>query len=280
MTTVLLLWFLALSGQQPPAAAPAVTPAPSVTAPVNPADRTAAEYIVGAQDVLRVTIFGEEELSKQLTVDADGSLDYPLIGRVRAGGRTVRQIQDEIRERLVKGGFLLNPTVAVDIAAYRSQTVYVQGAVRTQGSVQLAANASLMSAIAEAGFTTKSGSTITINHRPSPDGVAPPPLVVDRRDLESGRAQNIRLLDGDVITVAEAERFFITGEVKLPGFYEYDPKLTVQQAIILAGSQTDKARLSGLKIERSVNGKTVTVKVKLQDHFLPNDTIIVPRRFF
>jgi len=275
---VLALWATAV----PPRQAPAL-PAPAAVATPAPAagpDRLPTEYTVGAQDVLKVTIFGEDALSKPVTVDADGTFDYPLIGRVTAAGQTVRHIQDEIRQRLMRGGFLLNPTVTVEISAYRSQTVYVQGAVRTQGSVQLAANASLMSAIAEAGFTTKSGSTITISHRPAATGTAQPPLIVDRRDLESGRAQNIRLLDGDVITVAEAERFFITGEVKAPGYYEYDPKLTVQQAIILAGSQTDKARLSGIRIERTVDGKTVAIKAKLQDRFEPNDTIIIPRRFF
>jgi polysaccharide export outer membrane protein len=274
MMTASLLFVLALlqAPGQPPAPADPLPPA---------GDLPSIDYVVGPQDVLKITIFGEEGLSKTMTVDSDGTLDYPLIGEVHAGGRTVRQIQDDIRQKFVAGGFLLNPTVTVDIAAYRSQTVYVQGAVRTQGAVQLAGNMSLMNAIAQAGFTMKSGSRITVSHRPSPDRPAAPPLVVDRRDLESGRAQNIRLQDGDVITVAEADRFFVTGEVKAAGSYEYDPELTIQQAIILAGGATDKARTGGVYIERLVDGKTEKIKgVKLTDHFQPNDTIIVPKRFF
>jgi polysaccharide export outer membrane protein len=266
MTMILLL--VAFLGWQTPAQVP------------QPPAETPTDYVVGPQDVLNVTIFGEEALSKKVVVDNDGTFDYPLIGRVQASGQTVRKIQDDVRQKLMAGGFLLNPTVGIDIAAYRSQTVYVQGAVRVQGAVTMAGNTSLMYAMAQAGFSTKSGSKITITHRPDGTGPAAPPVTIDRRELESGRAQNMRLQDGDVITVSEAERFFITGEVKAPGPFDYDPELTVQQALILAGGTTDKARVGGIHIDRTVDGKSVSVKAKITDHFLPNDTIIVPRKYF
>jgi polysaccharide export outer membrane protein len=268
MTAIVLLLTL-VSWQTPSPPVPSTPPADAFT-----------DYVVGPQDALNVIIFGEDTLSKKVTVDGDGTFDYPLIGRVQGSGQTVRKIQDEIRRKLIAGGFLLNPTVTIEIAAYRSQTVYVQGAVRMQGAVQMSGNTSLMYAIAQAGFTTKSGSKITISHRPDGNGPAPAPVTIDRKDLESGRAQNIRLQDGDVVTVSEAERFFITGEVKAPGQFDYDPELTIQQALILAGGGTDKARLSGIRVDRIVDGKSVQLKVKITDRFQPNDTIVVPRKFF
>lgn len=278
---VLIVWLLGWqSPQQPPSAPPPIVPPPAAGQPVG---ITAGpnDYVIGPQDGLKVTVFGEEELSRAVTVDNDGSFDYPLVGRINASGKTVRAVQDEIRQKLIAGGYLLNPTVNVEIGAYRSQTIYVQGAVRAQGAVSIAGNTSLMSAIAQAGFTQRSGSKITISHRPADGQPSPPVIVVDRKDLESGRAQNIRLSDGDTITVAEVERFYITGEVKAPGPFDYDPELTIQQALILAGGTTDKARVSGIRIDRTVDGKPVSVKdVKITDHFQPNDTIIVPRKFF
>ena len=68
-------------------------PSPQPPGQVPPGSSAVAEYIVGPRDVLKVTVFGEADLSREVTVENDGTVDYPLIGRMKAAGQTVRQIE-------------------------------------------------------------------------------------------------------------------------------------------------------------------------------------------
>src|SRR5690242_11860460 len=89
-----------------------------------------AEYIVGPQDRLAITVFEEPTLTKTVTVDSDGSFDFPLVGRIAAAGSSVRQITAELKKRLgPPNGFLVNPQVNIEVETYRSQVVYVNGQV-------------------------------------------------------------------------------------------------------------------------------------------------------
>ena len=109
-----------------------------------------AEYTVGVQDRLAITVFGESDLTKVVTVDSDGTFDFPLIGRVKAVGLTARAIEQDVTSRL-KNGYLVNPQVTIEVEAYRSQVVYVTGQVRTPGAVPLTGAMSVMEALARAG---------------------------------------------------------------------------------------------------------------------------------
>lgn len=283
MTILLLVLFVIAQ------APPRVPQPPQPGGQLPPGSAVAADYIVGPRDVLKVTVFGEAELSRDVTVENDGTFDYPLIGRVRAAGQTVRQIEAEIKARLSKG-LIVNPTVNVDIGAYRSQAVWLTGpGVRNAGRYQLAGNATVMSALAEAGFSSDAGSYVIIFHR-QPGGSEGPvnpedptnadQLRVSRKDLEFGRVQGLRLQDGDTIYVPKADTFFISGEVRVPGNYKIDGDLTVLQALSLAGGATEKAAQNRVEIQRITDGKPVKVKAKLTDLVKPGDTIIVPRRYF
>ena len=237
-----------------------------------------------------MTVFGVPELTRDVTVDTDGTFDFPLIGRVKAAGQTVRGVEAELKSRL-SNGFLVNPTVNVDVGAYRSQTVYILGEVRDPGRKTLAGNASIMGALAEAGFTTNAGSYVIVSHRPEGASDVEGPVLpadntagqlrVSRKDLEMGRAMNIRLQDGDTIFVPKAETFFITGFVRSPGSSPIDGELNVLQALALAGGATDQAAQNRITIDRVVDGQLTHVKIKgLTDPVKAGDTIIVPRRFF
>ena len=86
------------------------------------------DYVVGPQDVLTVTVFGEAELSGKYTVEQDGTFTFPQIGRVKAGGTTLRKLEVELKTKLADG-YLKNPQVAVAIENYRSQRILVMGEV-------------------------------------------------------------------------------------------------------------------------------------------------------
>src|SRR6476619_5883640 len=79
-----------------------------------------ANYVVGPQDILTITSFDQEDLSGKYPVDADGTFTFPLIGRVKAGGLTLRELEAELK-RLLKDGFFKDPQLAVGVETYKSQ---------------------------------------------------------------------------------------------------------------------------------------------------------------
>lgn len=240
------------------------------------ASQTAGNYIIGAQDVLMITILDEPALSGRYTVEADGEFTFPLIGRVKAGGLSTRDFEAALKKRLMPDYFR-NPQVAVAVEQYRSQRVFVNGEVRSPGTVPLTGGMTLAEALARAGYTTASasGEVAIIRQRASD------PIRVSIKELETGDTRkNIELQDGDQVYVLRAENIYVFGEVKTPGSYAVQKDTTVLQALALAGGATPNAAIGRIKIVRIENGKRVEIKVRTTDLVRPGDTIVVPEKFF
>src|SRR5262252_828659 len=207
MTTVLLV--LLLQAAQAPSQ-PAQQPAPA-------AANQNADYVVGPQDKLSITVVGIPEFNQQnVLVDNAGMMAYLDIGVIKAAGKTRQQIQDEIRQLLISKGQALNPTVQVDVSAFRSQMVYVSGAVSHPQGYQITGNETLMNVLAQAGFAPSAGQRVqVVRNKPTHQEFA-----FDRHALENGSAPSFQLQDGDAIIVPEAEKAIVRGEVKSPGMYE------------------------------------------------------------
>jgi polysaccharide biosynthesis/export protein len=255
-------------------------------------DQSVTSYVVGPQDVLTITSYDQNDLSGKFTVESDGTFTYPLIGRVTAGGLTLRALEQEITTRLKNEGYFNNPQIAIAVETYRSQRVFIVGEVRSPGSYTLVGGMTLIEAIARAGsaLPTAAGD-ILIVHDVSTDraGSSAPVAIdgdnvrhVDLRDLQSGRLrQKISLRDGDTIFVPRIETVYVSGQVKTPGMYPVQQNTTtVLQALALAGGVTDRGSTARLKIIRIVNGHEKELKVQLADVVQPGDTIIVSERFF
>jgi polysaccharide export outer membrane protein len=270
MISIALLLLLAQTPQQPPPQTPP-PPAPSGTA----ASATLDDYVIGVADVLNVTVFGEADASRiGATVDSDGTIDMPYIGRVKAAGQSARAVEKEVRDRLAKD-FLRNPSVSVEITRFRSKTITVQGWVRAPGEYPLEGNVSVTTALAKAGsMLLDAGSFVVISRRGAND--ATETITVSRKDIESGKAQSVLLKDGDVVLVPKAESLFVTGQVRTPGTYTWEDGLTVERALSLAGGPTERA--GRITIERG--GKVMNKKANKTDLVLANDTIRVGTRIF
>jgi polysaccharide export outer membrane protein len=257
----------------------------SAEIPAAPAG-TPSTYLIGPQDVLKVTVFDEPDLSQSYRVDLDGMITFPLIGRMPAGGRTLREFQDRLRDQLANG-FIRNPQVRVEVEQYKSQSVFVLGEVRTPGRISMTGSKTLLEALAEAGSpTSAANSAITITHPrksatgPGASGAAgdEDKTVVDLRDLQA--AQNYILHDGDIVTVPKAQSFFIGGEVRTNGNFIYQPDMTLAQAVTLAGGLTERGTYRGAYATRVVNGRPVKIDLNEQDKIKPEDTIKIGRRIF
>jgi polysaccharide export outer membrane protein len=248
------------------------------TAPVAGSTVERADhYIVNPLDTLAVTVVGEPDLTSKYKVDADGSITLPYVGRQTAAGLSIADLQTKIAT-LLKDGYLQNPQVLIDVDQFKTRAVYVTGKVRNPGKVTLnGPSITLMEALALAGSTLSDANTvISVKHLKGGELVT-----VNRKDLELGKAGfDVLLEDGDVVNVPGAQQFYITGNVRNSGTYVLDPGMTVAQAIAVAGGLTDRGSDRRMMATRVVNGRTVDVKVELDDKVQPNDTIKIPTRFF
>jgi polysaccharide export outer membrane protein len=257
-----------------PAAAQANANAPAYQ-PAAPAIIT--DYVVGPQDVLNITAPDDPSLTGRYTVEADHTFTYPLLGRIRAGGRTLREVEMELQQQLVDGGFFKDPQILVSIEQYKSQKFFVVGEVRTPGAYSMSGSMRLVEALALAGSTlpTAAGEAVVVPVR----GEA---VRVNLRDLQNGaQNQNIALNDGDTVFVRKAENIYVFGQVRNPGAYPLQQDVTtVLQGLALAGGVTDRGATSRVEIVRTVDGAQKKIKVKLDAPLEAGDTIVVPERFF
>jgi polysaccharide export outer membrane protein len=251
--------------------------------------QSAADYVIGPQDVLTIQVFDQPDLGGKYAVEADGTFSFPLIGRVKAGGMTLRAFENELKAKLADGYFK-NPQVTVAVEQYRSQRVFVMGEVRQPGPVPLTGGMTLIEALARAGSTlpSSSGEVTIVRAPPGAKGPVMPEAAKDAemfrasiRDLESGSLKhNIELRDGDTIFVPRAELIYVFGQVKNPGSYGIQKDTTVLQALSLAGGVTPNGAMGRIKIVRIVDGEKEELKAKLTDIVRPGDTIMVPERYF
>lgn len=279
LAVFLLAMSVASAAQSPPQQVPAPVP---------------NNYVIGPNDVLTITSYDQTDLSGKFSVEADGTFTYPMIGRVKAGGLTLRQVEAQVKKQLVDGGFFNNPQITVSIEQYNSQKVFIVGEVRMPGMYPLSGSMNLIEVLARAGSTlpTASGEVVIVHLASKTPPVPVPPnakdgeeniVRVNVRDLEKGIvSENAALRDGDQIFVPRAESVYVFGQVKLPGAYPLQQKNTsVLQALALAGGITDRGSTSRIRIVRIVNGEKKEIKkVKLTDVVLPGDTVIVGERFF
>lgn len=156
-----------------------------VTAP-----RQNADYTLGPTDKLRVTVYGEDDLSGEFQIDGAGMVRLPLIGPLKAAGLTAPQLEARVEEALDRG-YLLHARVAIEVTIYRP--IYIIGQVNKPGEYPYVSNMSALNAIALAGgFTEKAvESTFYVRHEGETDEHA---ITV---------AELTRISPGDVVRVPE-----------------------------------------------------------------------------
>jgi polysaccharide export outer membrane protein len=253
-----------------------------------------AEYIVGPNDVLAITVVDQPQLTGKYIVRADGTFTFPLLGRLQAGGLSLQAVETDLRDRLAKG-YVKDPQVGVSMDQYRSQQIFVMGEVRQPGSQQFTGPLTVIEALARAGSTTERAGMEALIVRP-PSGAPPPDAAaieraqnsknadvirINLQNLQAGAlSQNVTLQSGDTIFVPRAESVFVSGQVRSAGEYVIRRGMTVRQVLALAGGVTDRGSTRRIQIIRQVDGEETTISVSLQDTVLPGDTVVVRERFF
>jgi polysaccharide export outer membrane protein len=140
------------SGAQKQPAQPAV-PAMAAEAQSPKAATNDANYVIGAQDVLDVSIWKEQDISRVVPVRPDGKISLPLLNDVQAAGLTPAQLAAQITESLKK--YVTNPQVTVIVTTINSQRVYILGEVTRPGAFPLLPNMTVLQALSSAGGFTQ-----------------------------------------------------------------------------------------------------------------------------
>ncbi len=158
------------------------------------------EYIIGPEDVLEISVWKNTDLSREVFVRPDGRITLPLIGDVKAVGRTTQELKEEITQKL--SAYKESPTIAIVVKAVNSYYYFVQGAINKSGKLPLLSRTSLIQAITLAGGLMPDAvrSRIVI-FRIGLNGDRESKMIVNYDDIILRGADNIVVKPGDTIVV-------------------------------------------------------------------------------
>jgi polysaccharide export outer membrane protein len=274
-------------------------PPPGAGTPARPQqarDEFVKAYRIGPGDLLQINVFEVPELTHEVRVSEDGSINLPLLGRIVVEGLTQDGLVQELT-RLLQAGYVKNPQVTVFIKEYKSKQVAVIGAVARPGNIELVGRKNLLQMLSAAGGLIETAGNQIYVLREGPDGGADPSTIaIDLRDLTvNGNPElNIPIEPGDVINVPIDREFrvFVMGRVRTPGpiTAKLSEGITLLQAIAGAGGAVQGAKQTAIMITRkSASGHELKFKVNLKDiikgktkdiRLEEGDVVYVPESFW
>lgn len=159
------------------------------------------DVTLGPGDLFEVRVYQMEEMSGTYSAGADGSISFPLIGRIKVQGKNADEVESEIRDRLADG-YLVNPQVSVLVQEYRSKKVSVLGQVKKPSTPSYSEGMTIIEAISRAGgFTAMARKNAVTVTRTSDDGQEK--FTVPVQNIGKGLAPNFYVRPGDVVFVPE-----------------------------------------------------------------------------
>ena len=280
-TTVLLMWSAPLLAQGDPNAHGKVLSALA---------KTDGEYRLGPGDLVEIGVFGVDNFRHTVRISASGVMKLPLLDPIMASGLTAAELEARVASAL-QDEIIKNPQVSVFVREYRSQPVFVLGAVRNPGQYQISLELKFIDAISMAGGLSPNAGNEAVIRRQSADGREEQITVNLQQLLEKGDfTVNERIRGGDVINIPErvAETAYILGEVSRAGAFPMAPKqeIRVSQLFAWAGGPLKTAKLSrGILVRYNDKGEREEIPVdfgkiikgKKEDFVVrANDIVFVP----
>ena len=256
------------------------------------------DYKIGPDDLIEITVFEDEKLNKTVRVSTQGNISLPLLGILKVKSLTASELEKEIRDLLTEK-YMKDPHVSIFIKEYRNQRISLMGAVSKAGVYDFTGEKTVLDLLAMAGgLQDNAGQLLFVLRPPNPDAPKnekesndqkPQTFVVGLEDLliKGDPKMNLPLMNGDYVNVPPAGRVFVGGQVRGPGGHSITKRMTVGQAITVAGGLTTTARASETRIIR-YSGKNnekeiLTVDVNaiqrgtVEDPYVKeNDIIFVP----
>lgn len=253
--------------------------------------RAPGDYLVGAQDLLEISVYGAPDLSRTVRVSRDGWISLPLVGDVRAEGLSTRQLETQIASLLAKK-YMTHPQVSVFVSEVQSHTISVIGAVGKPGVFQIRGPESLVEVLSMAeGLADDAGDrVILMRHQRIADPTSPNPPDPRSADTAISRGESARpasltdslrvrgddetqglqislknllmstdprydvmVYPGDIVKVPPAGIVYVVGQVRKPGGFllKTNQSLSVLQALALAEGTTSTSAEKRARIIRT-----------------------------
>jgi len=242
---------------------------------------TQSEYRLGGGDLIEVNVYGVEDFKHNLRISSSGVIKIPLLGTIMVGGLTGAKLEEKLAN-LLNEGFLQDAQVSVFVQEYRSQPVFVLGAVNSPGQFQITQPLHFIDVLAMAGGLGSLADEVATIQR-AHSGISPNAqddngnseseiIEINLKDLleEGELALNIPVHGGDVINIPERELtvFYVIGDVGRPGTYELpqDRQVLVSQGLAKAGGPTRTAKMnSGILVRYDALGERQELAVNFSD---------------
>lgn len=296
----LAMSFIALG--QPSQAAGQNPQAPTAQLPQAPIS-VRPDYVLGPNDQILIRAPQAAEINERpFRVDADGFIDLPIVGRVRAGGLTIQALETEIVNKLRE--YIREPQVFITLVQFRSEPVFFVGAFRAPGIYPLQGRRTLIEMLsAVGGIQPNASRRIKITRRaeygtiPLTNAVESPDKKISTVEISlASLTENINpdedivLRPYDIISAEQAERIYVSGEVGKVGAIELGERdsISVAQALTEAGGFTANASRDKVRVLRPIMGTNRRAEIQIDLKrvlegkatdfpLLPNDVLYVPR---
>jgi polysaccharide export outer membrane protein len=242
--------------------------------------------IVGAGDQIFIAVFGQPDMSAEVTINDNGQVTLPLIGTLKIGDLSPQAIERLVAKRLRDGEYLRSPEVSVQVRQLRSQIFSVLGEVQRPGRFPLQGRLTVLDALATAGGVTTRADRIVFlirrNHAKGTDTQRQEIAIELDQLVDKSRGDvDLELKNEDVVFVAQQKFFYIHGEVRRPGAYPMEPDLNLMRAISLGGGVTERGSIKRIRIHRQQSDKKITeFKPELIAPIQNGDVIYVDERLF
>lgn len=250
--------------------------------------RAATSSELSPGDVVRISVYGNSDLTTIVRIATNGRITFPLIGDVNIGGLTAAQAERNISQLLENGGFVRNAQVSVFVEErgdVLDTSVTILGQVRNSGRFPLQENSiegvrSLVDLLAVAGGVTDEAAEHLYLIRQQ--GKSTRKIEVDLVALlrKGDISADLYLSDRDVILVPQMNVFYIYGQVQRPGRYRLERGMTVMQAVAVASGITDTGSEKGIVLNRRGEDGLQSLQSSLTDELQSDDVIYVKDSFF
>jgi polysaccharide export outer membrane protein len=234
-----------------------------------------SEYTLGPGDSIEITVLGEPDLTRTVSVRPDGRINLPLIGDVEAAGLTPTQLSERIATAL--RSYLKNPQVAVSVREFQRAFVYLVGQVMRPGAVEIQRGWTVLEVMGVAGGVTPRAAArrTTIIRRGTGQTLN---IDLDRLLSKGDRTANVAVEPGDIIMVPTLQtRVLVLGSVRTPGAYDLDDGARLLDALASAGGTADRAGVNNIGVIRSgPDGRPAVTSVDLNRILRGDATLNVP----
>jgi polysaccharide export outer membrane protein len=242
----------------------------------------AAEYRIGAGDVLRIGVYQNPDLSMETRVTEGGLVSYPLLGNISLGGLTVTAAERLIADGLRNGNFVRQPQVNVVVAQVRGNQVSVLGQVNRPGRFPLeVSDLRLSDLLAMAGGVSAGGSDIVVLSGTREGRAWRTEVDLPALFTPGGRGQDIYVQGGDTVWVDRQPIVYIYGEVQRPGPMRLERGMTLMQALATGGGLTQRGTEKGIRVHRrGGEGRVQVVQLTMDERMQDGDVVYVRESLF